>query len=459
MLDNEILKLIGGLADELDLPCYVVGGYVRDYYLGLPNSPDIDIVTVGDVYPLARRFSEVSGSGKMDIFKTYGTAKVDYFDTQVEFVEARKESYNRESRNPIVEPGTLEEDLRRRDFTINAIAVCLNEKNYGQVFDPFNGRFDLEEKVIKTPVYPEKTFFDDPLRMLRAIRFATRFSFCIGGDLYESISRNSERLEIITVERIDQEFLKILGGPDPTRGIHLLNGMGLLKQFLPEVCALDTADDGKHKNNFLHTLGVLDNISKVSDNVWLRFAALLHDIGKDRCKKQDPITGGWTFYGHPEIGERMVGGIFKRLKLPLDKAEYVKKLVRLHMRPQKIAEDGVTDTAVRRVLVEAGDDISDLLLLSKCDITTKHDDKKERLQGAIDLLERKIEDLKEKDWRRMFQPCLNGYDLMELFGLTKGPMIGKIKDAMKEAILDGEIPNEREALIQFATEIYKKEKE
>ena len=455
MLDNEILKLIGGLADELELPCYVVGGYVRDYYLGLSSSPDIDIVTVGDVYPLARRFSEVSGSGKIDIFKTYGTAKVDYFDTQVEFVEARKESYNRESRNPIVEPGTLEEDLRRRDFTINAIAVCLNEKNYGQVFDPFNGRFDIEEKIIKTPVYPEKTFFDDPLRMLRAIRFATRFGFSIGGDLYESISRNSKRLEIITVERIDQEFLKILGGPDPTRGVHLLNGMGLLKQFLPEVCALDTMDNGKHKNNFLHTLGVLDNISKESDNVWLRFAALLHDIGKDRCKKQDPITGGWTFYGHPEIGERMVGGIFKRLKLPLDKAEYVKKLVRLHMRPQTIAEDGVTDTAVRRVLVEAGDDISDLLLLSKCDITTKHDDKKERLQGAIDLLEKKIEDLKEKDWKRMFQPCVNGYDLMELFGLTKGPMIGILKDAMKEAILDGDIPNEREALIQFATELYK----
>lgn len=457
MLDNDILKLIGGLADELGLPCYVVGGYVRDHFLGVPSSPDIDIVVVGDMYTLARRFSEISGCGKVDIFKTYGTAKVDYFDTQVEFVAARKESYNRNSRNPIVEPGTIGEDLARRDFTINAIAVCLNENNYGQVLDPFAGRSDIKRGVVKTPQDPNITFFDDPLRMLRAIRFCTKFEFTISGDTYESIERNSKRLDIITPERISQEFLKILGGPDPARGIHLLRGTKLLERFLPEVCALDTVDDGKHKNNFHHTLEVLDNISQESDNIWLRFAALLHDIGKDRCKKQDPITGSWTFYGHPEIGARMVKGIFKRLKLPLDKMEYVQKLVGLHMRPQKIAEDGVTDTAVRRVLVEAGDDISDLLLLSRCDITTKYSDKKERLQGAIDLLEQKIADLKEKDWRRMFQPCVNGYDLMEIFGLTKGPTIGILKDAMKEAILDGKIPNEREALIQFATELYNKE--
>lgn len=449
---GELINKLSEISVKNGHESYIVGGWVRDYKLGV-DSDDIDIVVVGDGPKMALDFAHSVG-GSVDIFKNYGTAKVSWDGIDVEFVTARSESYSRESRNPIVTPGTLLEDLRRRDFTINSMAISLNKKDFGRLIDPFGGEKDLENKILRTPRKPEETFFDDPLRMLRCVRFHTKFLFDIETETFEAIRKCADRLNIISSERIATELFKILSYSNPHVGICALEDTGLLEKFLPELSALDTIDDGRHKNNFIHSIKVLENVSRESDNVWLRFAALLHDIGKDRCKRRNEETGEWTFYGHPEIGRRMIDPIFKRLHLPIDKREYVKKLVGLHMRPQKIAAEGVTDSAVRRVLVDAGDDISDLLLLSKSDITTKYSDKKARLQEAINILESKIEDLKVRDWRRMFQPCINGFEIMDMFNLKKGPEVGRLKEAMKEAILDGELPNERPALIEFLNKMY-----
>lgn len=450
---ENLLRLIGNIADNMNLPCYVVGGYVRDSFLNL-NSDDIDIVVEGSGTNLAEVFADFVGS-KVDTYETYGTAKVDYLDTKIEFVGARSESYPRsDSRNPIVKPGTLLEDLSRRDFTINSMAICINENNFGNLVDPFSGLDHLKQGVLVTPIEPGKTFSDDPLRMLRCIRFSTKFNFWIEEKTLEGIKENSTRLKIISKERIITEFFKILSYPNCSSGIKLLQMTGLLQEFLPELSVLDTVDDGRHKNNFFHSVEVLRNISKVTDNVWLRFATLLHDIGKDKCKRKDDVTGNWTFYGHPEVGAKMIPIIGKRLRLPNDKIKYLEKIVRLHMRPQKIAEDGITDSAVRRFLVEADDDVEDLLLLSKCDVTTKHFERKLELQKAIDFLEIKIEDLKERDWRREFQPCVNGFDIMEMFNLKKGALVGELKEAMKNEILDGNLKNEREDLINYLKNLY-----
>ena len=452
-IDN-IFNDLGTLADELNLPCYVVGGWVRDFYLGVP-SDDIDIVVEGDGTFLAQKFAEKTGSS-VNIFKTYGTAKVSYEGIDVEFVGARSESYPfKDTRNPVVRPGTLLEDLTRRDFTINAMALCLNKDRFGVLVDPFNGLQDLKNKVIVTPTEPGITFSDDPLRMLRCIRFSTKLKFQIEENTLNSVIKNSQRLSIVSKERIMTEFFKILSYPNSAKGIKLLQKTGLLVEFLPEVSALDETDDGRHKNNFYHSVEVLGNICNESDNVWLRFAALLHDIGKDPCKRRDPATGNWTFYGHPEVGARLVDKITERLKLSKSNMEYVKTLVKLHMRPQKIAEVGVTDSAVRRILVDAGDYIKDLLLLSKCDITTKHPQKKEKLRDNMDLLEKRIDDLVVSDWRRDFQPCVNGFDIMEIFGITLGPNIGLLKEEMKNAILDEGLPNEREVLLNFIEQYIK----
>ena len=440
-----VMKLVGNVADELQRECYVVGGYVRDIFLNRPCN-DMDFVTVGSGIEVARAVANRLGRrAHLAVFKTYGTAQVKTRQWELEFVGARRESYHRESRNPIVEDGTLDDDQRRRDFTINAMAICLNKDRYGELLDPFDGIGDMERRIIRTPLDPDITFSDDPLRMMRAVRFATQLDFDIFPETFEAIRRNAKRIHIITRERIAEELMKIMRSAHPSRGWMLLDLCGLLPLIFPELAALkgvETVNGRGHKDNFMHTLQVLDNVAVASDNVWLRWAALLHDVGKARTKRWDPQQG-WTFHNHNFIGEKMVPKIFGKMRLPLnDHMKYVKKLVGLHMRPIALVEDEVTDSAVRRLLFDAGDDIDDLMTLCKADITSKNQNKVQRFKENFDLVKQKLVDIEEKDRVRNFQPPIDGEEIMTTFGLAPSRPVGFIKDAIKDAILDGVITND-----------------
>lgn len=440
-----VMKLVGSVADELHRECYVVGGYVRDIFLERPSN-DMDFVTVGSGIEVAKAVAHRIGKrAHLSVFRTYGTAQVKTREWELEFVGARRESYRRESRNPIVEDGTLNDDQLRRDFTVNAMAICLNKERYGELVDPFDGIGDLERRIIRTPRDPDITFSDDPLRMMRAVRFATQLDFDIYPDTFDAIRRNAKRINIITRERIADELMKIMRSAQPSRGWMLLDQCGLLSLICPELAALkgvDTVNGRGHKDNFMHTMQVLDNVAASSDNVWLRWAALLHDVGKARTKRWDPQLG-WTFHNHNFIGEKMVPKIFSKMRLPLNEdMKYVKKLVGLHMRPIALVEDEVTDSAVRRLLFDAGDDIDDLMTLCKADITSKNQNKVQRFRENFDLVKQKLVDIEEKDRVRNFQPPIDGDEIMLTFGLAPSRPVGFIKDAIKDAILDGVIFNE-----------------
>ena len=456
---DKIFHLISETADELGLECYVVGGYVRDIFLNRP-SKDIDVVVVGSGIQMAEAFGKKLGRGAhVAIFRNFGTAQVKYRDTEVEFVGARKESYSHDSRKPIVEDGTLEDDQNRRDFTINAMAVRLNQKRFGELVDPFNGLDDLKERTIRTPLNPDITFSDDPLRMMRCIRFATQLNFYIDDNTFEALSRNKERINIISRERIADELNKIISSPIPSKGFIELDRCGLLSLIFPELDALQGVEikNGRaHKDNFYHTLEVLDNISQHTNNLWLRWAALLHDIAKPRTKRWEPKIG-WTFHNHNFIGEKMIPDIFRKMKLPMnEKMKYVQKLVGLHMRPIVIADEEVTDSAVRRLLFEAGDDIDDLMLLCEADITSKNEMRKQQFLDNFKLVRQKLKDLEEKDRIRNFQPPVDGAEIMQVFGLEPCKEVGSLKSSIKDAILDGVIPNEHDAAYQYMLEKAKK---
>ena len=444
-LAQDVFHLVGEVADQLRRECYVVGGYVRDIFLQRPSN-DIDFVTVGSGIEVATAVARRIGrKAHLAVFKTYGTAQVKTRQWELEFVGARRESYRRESRNPIVEDGSLADDQCRRDFTINAMAICLNANRYGQLLDPFDGLGDLERRIIRTPLDPDITFSDDPLRMMRAVRFATQLDFDIWPDTLQAIQRNAHRIGIITRERIADELGKIMRSPRPSRGFMLLDQVGLLPLIFPELAAMkgvDVMHGRAHKDNFLHTMQVLDNVAAASHDEWLRWAALLHDIGKPASKRWDDQQG-WTFHNHNYVGERMIPKLFARMRLPQNEhMKYVKKLVGLHMRPIALVEDGVTDSAVRRLLFDAGDDIDDLMILCKADITSKNQEKVKRFKDNFDLVKRKLIDIEEKDRVRNFQPPIDGQEVMDTFGLRPSREVGLIKDVIKDAILDGDIPND-----------------
>lgn len=453
--NHKIFHTLSETADSLGLECYAVGGYVRDLFLERP-SKDIDVVVVGSGIEMAKAFgARIGKSANVAVFKNFGTAQVKCRDIEVEFVGARKESYQRDSRKPIVEDGTLQDDQNRRDFTINAMAVCLNKDRFGELVDPFNGISDLKERTIRTPLDPDITFSDDPLRMMRCIRFATQLNFYIDDVTFESLCRNRERIKIISKERIADELNKIILSPVPSKGFIELERSGLLALIFPELAALQGIDvkNGRgHKDNFYHTLEVLDNISKHTDNLWLRWSALLHDIAKPATKRWEPRIG-WTFHNHNFIGEKMIPGIFREMKLPMnEKMKYVQKLVSLHMRPIAIADEEVTDSAVRRLLFEAGDDIDDLMMLCEADITSKNSERKERFLNNFRLVRQKLKDIEEKDRVRNFQPPISGEEIMQIFNLEPCREVGALKSAIKDAILDGIIPNEYEAAYQYMLE-------
>lgn len=455
LLDKEIFHQIAAVADALGVECYVVGGYVRDLFLERPSN-DIDVVVVGSGIQVASALKQKLGKkAHLSVFRNFGTAQVKFHDMEVEFVGARKESYNRGSRKPIVEDGTLEDDQNRRDFTINAMAICLNQDRFGELVDPFYGVDDLWDKIIATPLDPDITFSDDPLRMMRCVRFATQLNFQIEDETFEALGRNAERLKIVSGERIADELNKIMLSPTPSRGFVELQRAGLLQLIIPELCALDvveTRNGRAHKNNFYHTLEVLDNVAKHSDNLWLRWAALFHDIGKPKSKRWDPLVG-WTFHNHNLLGERMIPQLFRRLKLPMDaKMKYMQKLVGLHMRPIVIADEEVTDSAVRRLLNDAGDDIDDLMTLCEADITSKNAVRKQHFLDNFRLVRTKLADLKERDYRRLLQPVIDGNEIMELFHLPPSREVGTLKQTLKDAVLDDRVPNEREALMKLLTE-------
>ncbi len=447
-IENPVLHLIGDVADELHLECYVIGGWVRDLFLHR-ESTDIDIVTVGSGITLAEAVAQRLGKyAHLSVFRTYGTAQVKWHDVELEFVGARRESYRHDSRNPIVEDGTLEEDQNRRDFTINAMAICLNKDRYGELLDPFDGMCDLEDCIIRTPLDPDITFSDDPLRMMRAIRFATQLGFGFEPETFDAIIRNKARIEIITKERIVDELNKIMLSRRPSEGWKLLDKSGLLQLIFPELAALkgvETKDGRGHKDVFFHTLQVVDNVALHSDNLWLRWAALLHDIGKPKSKAWDP-QAGWTFRNHNYLGAKMIPHIFKKMKMPQnEKMDYIIKLVDLHMRPINLIEDTVTDSAVRRLLFEAGDDIDDLMLLCDADITSRNAEKVERFHKNYELVRQKMVELEERDRIRNFQPPVRGEEIMQLLHLEPCAAVGQLKQRIKDAILDGIIPNEYEA--------------
>ena len=459
ILDKDIFHLIGEAADELHLDCYVVGGYVRDIFLERPSN-DIDVVVVGSGIKVADALRRKLGrKAHISVFKNFGTAQVKYKDLEVEFVGARRESYSHDSRKPIVEDGTLEDDQNRRDFTINAMAIQLNDAHFGELVDPFGGIEDLEDGIIRTPLDPDITFSDDPLRMMRCVRFATQLKFFIEDETFEALTRNADRLKIISGERICDELNKIMISAQPSRGFVDLQRSGLLNLILPELAALDiveTRNGRAHKNNFYHTLEVLDNVAKKSDNLWLRWAALLHDIGKTRSKRWDPALG-WTFHNHNFLGAKMVPDIFRRLKEPMDmKMKYVQKLVDLHMRPIVIADEVVTDSAVRRLLNDAGDDIDDLMTLCEADITSKNQVRKRQFLENFRMVREKIADLKERDYKRLLQPVIDGNEIMEMFHLKPCREVGALKQCLKDAVLDNKVENEREPLMQL---LMKKAKE
>ncbi len=459
ILDKEIFHQISDVADQQGVECYVVGGYVRDIFLERP-SDDIDVVVVGSGIEVAKGLKQLLGKrAHLSVFRNFGTAQVKYHDMEVEFVGARKESYSHDSRKPIVEDGTLEDDQNRRDFTINAMAICLNKSRFGELVDPFNGIADLEDGIIATPLDPEVTFSDDPLRMMRCIRFATQLNFQIESETFDALQRMAERIKIVSGERIEVEFNKIMMAAHPSIGLEYLQRSGLLNIILPELSALDIVEkrDGKaHKNNFHHTLEVLENVVRKQEcsasALWLRWGALLHDIGKTRSKRWEPGVG-WTFHNHNIIGAKMVPGIFRRLKLPMGaEMKYVQKLVELHMRPQVIADSEVTDSAVRRLLNDAGDDIDDLMTLCEADITSKNEVRKKMFLENFRMVREKLVDLQEKDYKRLLQPVIDGNEIMEMFHLKPSREVGVLKQYLKDAVLDNRVVNEREPLMQLLLE-------
>ncbi len=454
ILNQEIFHQISEAADSLGLECYVVGGYVRDIFLERPSN-DIDVVVVGSGIKVAEELKRLVGKkAHLSVFKNFGTAQVKFrqkgVEYEVEFVGARKESYSHDSRKPIVENGTLEDDQNRRDFTINAMAICLNKARFGELVDPFNGLADLEDGIIATPLEPGITFSDDPLRMMRCIRFATQLNFEIEQETFEALQRMADRIKIVSGERIKDELNKIIMAPHPSIGFEYLQRSGLLQIILPELSALDIVEEKngrKHKNNFYHTLEVLENVCLHSDNLWLRWAAILHDVGKTKSKRWDSNIG-WTFHNHNLIGAKMVPQIFRRLMLPMDmKMKYVQKLVEMHMRPIVIADDIVTDSAVRRLLNDAGEDIGDLMVLCEADITSKNEVRKKMFLENFRMVREKLTDLKEKDYKRLLQPVIDGNEIMEMFNLRPSREVGTLKQYLKDAVLDNKVENEREPLM------------
>lgn len=448
-LSHNIFRVITQASEEIKLESYVIGGFVRDHILQRGQPKDIDIVAVGSGIELAKKVAEIlPHKPKVQVFKNYGTAMLRAYDMEIEFVGARKESYQKDSRKPIVEDGSLEDDQNRRDFTINALALGLNEDNFGNLLDPFDGIEDLNSKIIKTPLDPDITYSDDPLRMLRAIRFATQLNFKIEKESLDAISRNKKRIKIISKERITDELHKIMLAEKPSKGFSLLHKTGLLHIIMPELTALEGIDEiegQKHKDNFWHTLEVVDNIAENTDDLWLRWAALLHDIGKAPTKKFHKKIG-WTFHGHEFVGAKMVFKLFKRLRLPLnDKMKYVQKLVLMSSRPIAIVDNDVTDSAVRRLIFDAGEDIEDLMTLCEADITTKNPNRFKKYHNNFKVVRSKMKEVEERDHVRNFQPPVTGEEIMETFNIRPSREIGIIKDTIKEAILEGEIPNEHEA--------------
>lgn len=462
ILDKDIFHKIGEAADGMGVECYLVGGYVRDIFLERPTN-DIDVVVVGSGIEVAKKLQQLLGTNPktgrprahLAVYRNFGTAQVKFYDTEVEFVGARKESYNRLSRKPIVEDGTLEDDQNRRDFTINAMAICLNKDRFGELVDPFDGIYDLEDGIIRTPLDPDITFSDDPLRMMRCVRFSAQLRFFIEDETFEALSRNAERIKIVSGERIADELNKIMKTAQPSRGLAELQRCGLLQLIIPELSALDiveTRNGRAHKNNFYHTLEVVDNVAKHSDNLWLRWAALFHDVGKTKSKRWEPALG-WTFHNHNYIGAKMIPSIFRRMKLPMDaKMKYVEKLVDLHMRPIVIADEVVTDSAVRRLMNDAGDDIDDLMTLCEADITSKNEVRKKRFLENFRMVREKLTDLKERDYKRLLQPVIDGNEIMEMFSLQPCREVGQLKQYLKDAVLDNRVPNEREPLMTLLME-------
>ena len=462
ILDQEIFHQISRVADQMDVECYVVGGYVRDIFLERPSN-DIDVVVVGSGIAVAEQLKHQLGKkANLSVFRNFGTAQVKFRqkgrEYEIEFVGARRESYSHDSRKPIVEDGTLEDDQNRRDFTINAMAICLNSQRFGELVDPFNGIADLEDGIIATPLDPEITFSDDPLRMMRCIRFATQLNFQIEDATFEALQRMADRIKIVSGERIEVELNKIMMAPHPSIGFELLQRSGLLQIILPEFAALDIIEkrDGRaHKNNFYHSLEVLENVVKANsqqstaNTLWLRWAALLHDIGKTKSKRWEPAVG-WTFHNHNLIGAKMIPQIFRRLKLPMGvEMKYVQKLVDLHMRPQVIADSEVTDSAVRRLINDAGDDIDDLMTLCEADITSKNEIKKKLFLENFRIVREKLVDLKEKDYKRLLQPVIDGNEIMQIFHLQPSREVGILKQYLKDAVLDNKVENEREPLMHL----------